>query len=183
MKWTLPGTCIAADTAQAPYIEQQFQGLFIGGGIMMSQITAITALESYDVQNWVKRGFLSPPERKRYSLDQLCRILTINMLKSVFTLEQISDLLTGICTGQDAISDSRLYFLFVHLAANYRTMQNDAGRDARIRQELEASKALLPPDPERVEKVLCIMLTAWASAQLKTVAAEMLEQLETEVER
>ena len=34
-----------------------------------------------------KRGFLPPPKNRRYSVTQLCRIIHINMLRSVFLIK------------------------------------------------------------------------------------------------
>ena len=84
MEWFIPGTVLKADVASA--VDQQFSAMFLGGGIVLSQVTGITGLEAYMVQNWVKRGFLSPPERKHYSLKQLCRIININMLKNALPM-------------------------------------------------------------------------------------------------
>ena len=83
MKWTLPGTILTGEREDAQHVEQQFTSMFMMGGIVLSQVAAITGLEPYTVQNWVKRGFLPPPDHKRYNMNQLCRILTINMLKKV----------------------------------------------------------------------------------------------------
>ena len=85
MTWILPGTVLQANRAEAEQIPQQLEALFFGGGITLSQVTAITGLEAHTVQNWVKRGFLTSPVGKKYSLRQLCRILNIHML-NFFTL-------------------------------------------------------------------------------------------------
>ena len=45
MMWTIPGTVLQIDRAQADYIPQQLEALFFGGGITLSQVTAITGLE------------------------------------------------------------------------------------------------------------------------------------------
>ena len=124
MNWIIPGTTIQADREEARYIENQFTAMFLGGGIMLSQVTEITGLEPYTVQNWVKRGFLTSPDHKRYNLNQLCRIIHINMLKKVLPMEQIVGLLGHINgklgdTSDDLIDDSQLYFMFVHLAAGF----------------------------------------------------------------
>lgn len=183
MEWILPGTVLKADTAAAPYTEQQFRSMFMGGGIMLSQVSAITGLETHDVQNWVKRGFLPPPENKRYNLNQLCRIININMLKNVLSMEQICGLL-GYINGDledasdDLIDDSQLYFMFVGMAAHYRTMQNSAGRDEVLDAQLTAYRETAPGAKERVKKVLQIMLTAWAANQLRSAAMKMMAQLE-----
>ena len=82
MEWTIPGTVLRISRKDAEHIEDVFSSMFLGGGIVLSQVSGITGLEPYAVQNWVKRGFLPPPERKRYTLRQLCRIININMLKA-----------------------------------------------------------------------------------------------------
>lgn len=182
MKWTLPGTILSVERDDAHLIEQQFSSMFFGGGIVLSQVAAITGLEPYTVQNWVKRGFLPPPDHKRYNMNQLCRVITINMLKKVLPMEQICGLL-GYINGDldddsdDLIDDSKLYFLFIHLAANFATMHNPAGRDAAIQFSLKDYREPVPGAKERVEKVLRVMLTAWAAAQLHEAAEKMVADL------
>ncbi len=182
MNWTIPGTVLTANREDAKYIEQQFTSMFFGGGIVLSQVAGITGLEPYTVQNWVKREFLPPPDHKRYNMNQLCRIITINMLKKVLPMEQICGLLTYINgdlddDSDDLIDDSRLYFLFVRLAANFATMHNPAGRDAAIEKALSDYQEPVPGAKQRVEKVLRVMLTAWAAAQLHDAAEKMVAEL------
>lgn len=150
---------------------------------MLSQVSAITGLETHDVQNWVKRGFLPAPENKRYNLNQLCRIININMLKNVLPMEQICGLLGYINgdldnTADDLIDDSQLYFMFVGLAAHYRTMRNDAGREDVLEAVLADYEEKIPGAKERVRNVLRIMLTAWAANQLRSIAMKQMAQLE-----
>ena len=180
MEWFIPGTVLKADVASA--VDQQFSAMFLGGGIVLSQVTGITGLEAYTVQNWVKRGFLSPPERKHYSLEQLCRIININMLKNVLPMERIVGLLSYINghlddESDDIIGESQLYFMFVRLAAQSRMMNTPQGWDECIAKELADYREPVPGAKERVEKVLTIMLTAWASAQLRLAAEQMLQEL------
>ena len=182
MDWTLPGTVLPADTAAAGTVEQQFRSMFMGGGIMLSQVSAITGLETHDVQNWVKRGFLPAPENKRYNLNQLCRIININMLKAALPMEEICGLLQYINghlndESDDLIDDSQLYFLFIKLAAHHRQMNNAQGRDEYLEQLLADYQEPVPGAKERVGKVLSVMLTAWAAAQLRLTAEQMVLQL------
>ena len=182
MEWFIPGTVLKADREDAVHVDQQFSSMFLAGGIVLSQVSGITGLEAYTVQNWVKRGFLSPPERKRYSLEQLCRIININMLKSVLPMERIVGLLSYI-NGQlddeidDIIGDSQLYFMFVRLAARANAMNTPQGRDECIARELAQYREPVPGARQRVEKVLRLMLTAWASALLRQTAEQMLQDL------
>ena len=182
MEWFIPGTVLKADREDAVHVDQQFSSMFLAGGIVLSQVSGITGLEAYTVQNWVKRGFLSPPERKRYSLEQLCRIININMLKSVLPMERIVGLLSYINgdlddESDDIIGDSQLYFMFVRLAARANAMNTPQGRDECIARELAQYREPVPGARQRVEKVLRIMLTAWASALLRQTAEQMLQDL------
>ena len=181
--WTIPGSVLQIKREEAEYIPQKMEALFFGGGITLSQVTGITGLEAYTVQNWVKRGFLTSPVGKRYTLRQFCRILNINMLKSILPMERICGLL-GYINGNlddesdDLIDDSRLYFLFVRIASYHRQMNNPAGRDQRLEEVLAGYEEPIPGARERVKKVLQIMLTAWAAALLRQQAETMVAQLQ-----
>ena len=178
MNWTIPGTTLAARRDEAEFIEEQFRSMFLAGGMVLSQVANLSGVEPYTIQNWVKRGFLTNPVLKRYNMDQLCRILTINMLKSALPMEEICSLLTYV-NGQlddetdDLISDARLYFLFVRLAAHYSFMKNEAGRENYLDQAMGESPDLSPAAADRVRQVLRIMLTAWASGLLRQQAENM----------
>ncbi len=185
MEWIVPGTVLTQPCEDAENLEAQFSAMFLGGGMMLSQVSAITGLEPYAVQNWVKRGFLSSPEKKRYSLRQLCRILNINMLRGALPMEDICGLL-GYINGQlndesdDIIDDSRLYFMFVQLASRHRRMNNPQGRDTILEEILSRYDAPSAEAKRRVEKVLKVMLTAWAAAQLRSTAETMLQEINKE---
>ena len=183
MEWKIPGTVLECSKGDAADIENRFSAMFMGGGIVLSQVVGITGLEPYTVQNWVNRGFLAPPERKRYTQRQLCRIININMLKSVLPMERICGLLTYINghlddESDDMIDDSQLYFMFVRLASRAGGTDDPALTQRCIAQELEDYQEPMPGARDRVEKVLKIMLVAWASAQLRSKAEEMLAELE-----
>lgn len=182
MHWNIPGTTLTLPQEEAAHMEDRFRAMFMAGGIVLSQVASITGLEPYTVQNWVKRGFLSNPVNKKYSLEQLCRILNINMLKAAIPMEKICSMLAYV-NGQldddsdDLISDATLYFLFVKVAAHHRSMQNPAGRDSYLQEVLADYVEPVPGARERVEKVLTIMLTAWAASQLRQAAEKMVEEL------
>ena len=183
MQWNIPGTVLTCSVEEAARVEERFDAMFLGGDIVLSQVVGITGLEPYAVQNWVKRGFLSPPQRKRYTVRQLCRIITINMLKSVLPMERICGLL-GYVNGQlddesdDIIDDSELYFMFVRLAAKAGQLHDSVSWDACIAREMESYEEPMPGAAQRVVQVLRIMLTAWASAKLQKQAEQMLHDIE-----
>lgn len=182
MNWTIPGTTLTAARADADKVEAQFQSMFLAGGIVLSQVTSITGLDPYMIQNWVKRGFLAKPQNKRYSLRQLCRIIYINMLKGILPMERICGLLSYINgaledESDDIIDDSQLYFIFVRLAAQARDLDSPADWAQAIEQVMSGYEEPIPGAKERIEKVLQIMLTAWVATRMRQEAEKMLDEL------
>ena len=182
MKWRIPGTVLQIERENADGVEEVFSSMFLAGGMVLSQVSNITGLEPYTVQNWVKRGFLSPPQHKRYSMNQLCRILHINMLKSVLPLEQICGLLSYVNgkldeESDDIIDDSRLYFLFVRLASRARELDEPAAWDQALEAALADYREPVPGARARIEKALRVMLTAWVAARMRHAAEKMLQEL------
>ena len=183
MNWTIPGTTLTAQREDAASIRGQFHSLFLGGGIALSQVTSITGLDPYMIQNWVKRGFLAKPELKRYSLNQLCRIITISMLKPVMPMERICSLLSYVNgklddESDDIIDDCELYFLFLNLAARARDLDSLEEWNRAIEATLEDYEEPVPGAMKRVEQVLRIMITGWAASRLAQEAEKMLTALE-----
>lgn len=182
MKWTIPGTVLRIERENADGVEEMFSSMFLAGGIMLSQVASITGLEPYTVQNWVKRGFLSPPQQKRYSVQQLCRILHINMLKSVLPLESICSLLEYINgkldeESDDIIDDATLYFLFVRLAARAKQLDDPAAWEQAMDDALRDYREPVPGAKERIVKALQIMLIAHLAARMAQTAERMLGEL------
>ena len=182
MNWTLPGTTITAHREDADKTRQQFDALFLAGGLTLSQVSSITGLEPYAVQNWVKRGFLTPPKAKRYDQEQVCRIILINMLKGTLALEQITHMLSYVNgnladDSDDLIDDAVLYFMFVRLAARARHIGGTEQWDEAVESVLTDYREPVPGAKERVRKVLRTMLTAWVANRLRMETEEMLKSL------
>lgn len=183
MNWTMPGTVLEISREDAQRVEEVFGSMFLAGGMVLSQVSAVTGLEPYTVQNWVKRGFLVPPERKRYTLRQLCRVININMLKGVLPMERICGMLSYI-NGQlndesdDIIDDSQLYFMFVKLAARIRELDNVETREKLLDETMAMYEEPAPGAGQRVRQVLKIMLTGYLAARMQQEANKMLDMTE-----
>lgn len=182
MQWTIPGTVLRIDRDNADGVEEMFSSMFLAGGMVLSQVASITGLEPYTVQNWVKRGFLSPPQNKRYTLQQLCRILHINMLKDVMPLERICSLLRYINgkldqEDDDIIDDAALYFLFVRLAARAKQLDDPAVWKLAMEEALCNYQEPVPGARERIEKALRIMLIGNVACKMAQTAERMLDEL------
>ena len=186
MKWNIPGTVLQIPREEADSVEEKFSAMFLAGGMVLSQVSGITGLEPYTVQNWVKRGFLPPPEHKRYTLRQLCRIININMLRASLPMERICGLLSYINgrlddTSDDIIDDAVLYFLFVRLAARARQLDAPEAWEDAMAEALADYVEPVPGARERVEKALRVMMTAWVAARMRQEAERQLELLDQEM--
>lgn len=182
MKWNVPGTVLQIRREDADNIEEIFSSMFLAGGMVLGQVASVTGLEPYTVQNWVKRGFLPPPQNRRYSVTQLCRIIHINMLKSVLSLETICGLLEYINgkldeEADDIIDDATLYFLFVKLAARAKQLDDPQMWEKALEEALADYREPVSGARERIEKALRVMLTAWIAARMRQAAERLLNEL------
>ena len=182
MNWIIPGTTLEGLRSNADRTDGLFQSMFLAGGLTLSQVASITGLETYTVQNWVKRGFLPPPQNKRYNMEQVCRIIIINMLKGALPLEQICSLISyinGSLTDEsdDIIDDTVLYFKFVSLAARARHIGGSKEWGEALEEVMENYTEPYPGAREKVTKVLRIMLTAWIASRMKDQADRMIADL------
>lgn len=184
VEWTLPGTVLSVDADRPQAAEEVFSSLFLAGGLVLSQVTQVTGLEPYIIQNWVRRGFLAPPKQRKYTRRQLSRILMINALKSTLSIEQISKLLSYINgalddEGDDTIDDTELYGAFVLVAGSVQKhgLTSESEMNRLIADGLKDYKESIPGAKERIEQALRIMITAWRAAQLQTKAQSMMNAL------
>ena len=182
MQWTIPGTLITGSRENVEASIRQIEGMFLGGGMIRSQMASVSGVEAHDIQNWVKRGFLSNPVNKRYSCNQFCRIVTINMLRSAMTMDKICSLLTYVNgelddESDDLIDDTVLYFMFLRLAARARHIGGTDSWDTAIADILKDYVEPVPGAKKRIDQVLRIMLTAWIGVQTIRKAESMLFEL------
>ena len=182
MQWMIPGTTLTGLREEADHTPEQFRALFLAGGLTLSQVANISGLEPYTIQNWVKRGFLSPPVGKRYNMEQVCRILNINILKGAVPLEQIVKLmayLNGNLTDEsdDLVDDTMLFFLFTKLAARARYIGGTKAWDDALEEVTEDYHEPVPGAREKLIRVLKVMLTVWCANQLKMQADKMMEEM------
>ena len=179
----LPGSTLEVDPRHPEQAEALLRSLFLAGGLVRSQVSCITGLAPYDIQNWVKRGFLPPPVKKKYSRSQLCRILIINMLRASMQMEHICALLAYINgklddESDDSIDDSELYLYFVRLGA-HAALQGKTG-DGDMEDELELVlrdfRETVPGSRERIRDVLRVMVIAERASHLTRRAEELMPE-------
>ena len=183
MNWIIPGTTLEGLRSNADRTDGLFQSMFLAGGLTLSQVSSITGLEPYTIQNWVKRGFLAPPQNKRYTMEQVCRIIIINMLKGALPLEQICRLMSHINgnltdESDDIIDDTALYFKFVSLAARARYIGGTKAWDDALEEVMDGYTEPYSGAKAKIIHVLKIMLTAWVASSLRQQVDNMIAGLE-----
>ena len=184
MNWILPGTVLSIDAERDDAVEDVISAMFLTGGLVLSQVTQVTGLEPYIVQNWVRRGFLSAPQQRKYTRTQFSRILLINTLKNALSIEQICRLLQHINgeldnEADDTIDDTQLYGIFVALARQVTREgypQADAMEQLLDRYLADYTEPM-PGAKARIADVLRIMVAAWRSAQLQAEAQRLIRGL------
>lgn len=181
----LPGTTIEVSQPNAAAANEILTNIFMAGGLVLSQVSGLTDLEPYIVQNWVKRGFLPPPRHKMYSKRQFCRIAIINMLRDVLQIDKITGLLSYINgrlddESDDIIDDSELYIYY--LKAVYGVSDDGGDISQRIASSVEeAVEGFAEPFPGarvRLVKVLSVMVCAHYAAVMRSRAEEILNSLD-----
>ncbi len=180
----LPGTTIEIAVPNADAAKEMLDNIFICGGLMMNQVARLTGLEPYMIQNWVKRGFVSPPQQKLYTKRQFCRIVIINMLRDVLQIEKITGLLSYINgrlddESDDLIDDSNLYSYFVATICNIEKPVIDKKTVPECIEKVVADfKEPFPGAKKRLIKVLAVMLNAHFAATLRKRAEDIFNTLD-----
>ena len=184
MATTYPGTTIETLSIYKNSSKTLFEGIFAAGGITMSQISNMTGLEPYLIQNWVKRKFLSSPVKKLYSSEQFARILIINMLRDSLQIEAICNLIDVIRgepedKSDDLIGDEELYHRYVNMIAEWDFdlyNKSDILKRAELAAEDFEEKSI--GDRQKLIRILQVMLYAHASSKLRDTAREIFSTLQ-----
>lgn len=163
----LPGTKINVEQMTAQNAGMALDNLFLCGGLTLSQVATLCGVELYTVQNWVSRGFVSPPKGKKYSRRQFCRLVIIKMLKESLSIPDITAMLSYLNGNladedDDTVADDSLYTDFVGM------IQTDNPKSA------ERKAAEIAGGNRKLETVLYAMYLAYRSSELKEQAAEII---------
>lgn len=181
----IPGTVIPAENGKGPVGSAFLTGIFsVTSGLMLSQIKEITGLDAPALQNWIKRGWVSSPTGKRYNIDQVARILIINMLRETLKLESIAYLMSYINGNVNDRSDDIIpeSVLYDYICCIIDRCKNYAVNDSENLKPLIADctadyKEAIPGSTERLRKALEIIILAYQSARIKTKAESLLNTI------
>ena len=166
MKQYLPGTTVETELSRPDAADALLSPLFLTGGLTLSQVVQLTGLETHTIQNWVKRGFLSPPQHKKYSRRQF-------KLLSYFN-GSLSD------ESDDLIDDSYLYTCIVRLVGRLEgeAMPDTAELEQWCSDALDGYGEPCPGARTRVSRSMAVILTALMAARYRQEAESLLAELD-----
>lgn len=181
----IPGTIkIKADMGNVTGMEFLDKVFFISNGVMLSQIREVSGVDGSTLQNWVKRGWIGTTTNKKYSKDQMARILIINMLRSCMLLENIDELLHYINGKIDDISDDIIpeSVLFDYICRIYDTFsesgyETDSQLKSVISDITDNYSEPFSGAKERLCNALEIIIVAYFCSTVNKYANTLFEQL------
>lgn len=150
------------------------------GGLLLSQVCFITGVEASTIQNWVKRGWVTAPDHKRYGEFQVARILVIDTLRSALSLDKIVNLMTYV-NGRvddrtdDIIDDCDLYVLIkkgITALDELGKLVSEKRLVKLVDDIIGDYRGPLPDSRQRLTGALKVMLLGYLSAKMKASAEE-----------
>lgn len=180
-----PGTAIEISPRQRGRTDSAAEiidNIFSAGGLVLSQVSKLTGLEYYIIQNWVKRGYIPPPVKKRYHKNLFCRILIINILRETLKFEEITELLSTLSVplGRRGEEKPEIVLATEFDVYNYYVNLVLSGEETPIRSLETAIKDYKEPFPgakKTLSKVLGVMYHAGLAAENAKKSIELLYSL------
>ena len=144
-------------------------------GLSLAQVCAVTGLEPSTIQNWIKRGFVPRPERKRYTERHVARVMLIDALRDCLLIERVGELTAYINgnvddTSDDVISEEALYDLFNAAAASVRGQYISPSLIEEKVAAVVCDSVSDSSSRERIIPALSIMVNAYIAGRYKREA-------------
>ena len=184
MSKNFPGTTVEVLNMKKGSSRTLFDGIFAAGGITLSQVSVMTGLEPYQIQNWVKRGFVTSPVKRLYSKRQFARIVIINMLRESLQIEKICELIKIIGgdpydDSDNLIFDDELYHCYVDMMAehNIRVLDEETVKQATAHAAAGCEERI-PNGAKQLSHILQVMVYAHAASELRKKSDEIFGTLQ-----
>lgn len=179
----IPGTVLPYENVNGGMFQTFIPMIKMTNGLSLGQICSITGLEISTIQNWVKRGYVPHPEKKKYYEKHLARILMISALRDSMKIERIGDLMQYVNgdtddESDDIISETELYD---YLCETVRQMDvHGISEEETVKLIKEVTASYSEPvagAAERLRLALLVMVFAYVSSKLRRDADEFFNRL------
>ena len=156
--------------------EEAFKGfkemIKLTDGISLGQVSAISGIDPMVIQNWVKRGYVARPIKKKYYEKQLARILMINSLKEAMKIEDIGKLMELINgdvedESDDLMSEEDLYNTFSKVVYHLESFDNPE----------VAIKKIVKKKNKKLYNALMAMVNAYIASEHKKETKKYVSKL------
>lgn len=184
MPLTLPGTAMPYDKRAASDTYSLIAPIISAtGGLSLSQLSQLTGIESTTIQNWVKRGWVTPSTGKKYGERSVVRILLINIIRGTLKLEEIARLMrivNGDVIDQedDILHDTQLYNLLCSVIYEVEEDRMQTTEEILTVIEDKLPDGLDEREQRILERVLLIMVQSALSGYYRQLAESEFEGLE-----
>ena len=182
----IPGTVLKKkDFGGVTGIEFLDKIFFVSNGLMLSQIRDISGVDGSTLQNWVKRGWRVNTVNKRYSKEQLARILIINMMRQCMMLERIDFILKYINgeladASDDIISEAELYGYVCEIYERFGDIgESDPDSLRALIKQVTDEKYVEPYEGtrQRLCRALEVIVVAYYASCAGNLANELFDRL------
>ncbi len=183
MPLTIPGTALpynsdaGEDTYSiiSPIIEAT-------GGVSLSQLSSITGLEGSTIQNWIKRGWVTPSKGKKYGERSVVRILLINILRGALKLEYFVRLMEYVNgevmdTDDDIMHDTPLYNLLCSIIYEAESKRLHTAEEISEAVANHVPDYITGKDKRILEDVLLIMVQSAMAGYYRSLAESEFSEL------
>ena len=185
---TIPGTNIPM-TEKSGMFDKFIPLIKATNGLTLSQVCAITELEPSTIQNWVKRGFVAHPVKKKYHERQLARILLISSLRDAMKIDSIGELMRLVNgsaddESDDIIPEESMYDYFCEaVAKTENTLPAIEAVPALVKETVRDYAEPHQHAAQRLQDALCVMVYAYCCARYKAQADTLFEKMQLENEK
>lgn len=153
------------------------------GGISLSQLSQITGIEGTTIQNWVKRGWVTPSSNKKYGERSVVRILLINIMRGTLKLEDVTKVMK-IVNGDvidirdDILYDTKLYNLLCSVIYEAEAGRLYSGDEIRSQVAHHLPDDISGRERTVLENVVLIMVQSAISGYFRQLAECEFDELE-----
>ncbi len=155
-------------------------------GLALGQVCKITGLEPSTIQNWVKRGYVARPVKKKYHERQLARILLISALRDCMQIDRIGELMKMVNgsaddESDDIISEDKLYDYFCDIITQcYEKQPTIEEIPQLVKNELANYTSKNKKDIKTLSDAMTVMIYAYTASVYKAKADSKFSEMEVE---
>ena len=142
-------------------------------GMLLATLCEKTGVEASTVQNWVKRGYLSRTDGKKYSAEQAAEVIILNNLKNAIQLDQAAAL---IKSAKENSGIPALRILAVLASALIRATRFNSIDRASLESVINIEMRSFSLDNSEVSRLILIAALSALCADYKALAENELKK-------